>query len=156
MNCLCEHADHMEDEQPRRAHAYQAVPAGRHQTPVGRVCDQCADGHMAPYLSPVPELRAKATRVREGTADDWQQGWRGQLAVGRRVVWTCSGHPVHWSGYQARQCAHRELDRLDDATQPDASQPGYMTPGFRIPEEEPDPRAWPADEPAKHRYYEEN
>ena len=45
--CNCEHVDHEDG----KAHRYMGVPAGtRHAMFVGRICDECADGHMSEYL----------------------------------------------------------------------------------------------------------
>lgn len=49
--CNCEHGEHF-DNGP--GHEYLAVPSGeRTARYVGRVCDKCAQTHMADYLEPV-------------------------------------------------------------------------------------------------------
>lgn len=49
--CNCEHEDHW--DKGLGHHAYMAAPAGERKAQhVGRVCDWCADTHMAPFLIP--------------------------------------------------------------------------------------------------------
>lgn len=53
MQCQCEHADHFEAHTQRGqgVHGYLEVPAGERTARfVGRICDTCADGHMAPWV----------------------------------------------------------------------------------------------------------
>lgn len=46
--CNCEHLEHTDGT----AHPYLGVPLGTSQAAfVGAVCDECAEGHMAPYLT---------------------------------------------------------------------------------------------------------
>lgn len=50
--CGCEHRNHMEGDR-REGHVYGGSPAGERKAQhVGRVCDPCAETHMAPYLIP--------------------------------------------------------------------------------------------------------
>lgn len=47
--CQCEHISH--EQSVATAHPYVGVPAGAHRADyVGRVCDECALGHLAEYL----------------------------------------------------------------------------------------------------------
>lgn len=47
--CQCEHISH--EQSAATAHPYLGVPAGtRRADYVGRVCDECAKGHLAEYL----------------------------------------------------------------------------------------------------------
>lgn len=52
--CQCEHVDH---ETLATGHPYMRARAGRRRAEhVGPICDDCADGHLAPYvLDPVPD-----------------------------------------------------------------------------------------------------
>lgn len=55
--CNCEHTSHFDDTPagspaPHTDHEYLKVPAGnRTARYVGRICDHCADTHMAGYLT---------------------------------------------------------------------------------------------------------